>query len=410
VLRPTKRFGAILVGAVLLFVIGTNIQSGWLLVLSSLLLASLVAGSLLPLRTLRRVEVERSAPLQAHQGDRVRVELDVANRDRRAKLPLLVEDDHCSAIRVMTPSLRNGEGVRLSTTRVARRRGVAESSAVRLSSSAPFGVAVARRSIGVAGRTVVYPAVIPLGGFPASWDAPSADRSTPGDPRRGLGAEYLGIREYRTGDSMRHVHWPSTARHGSVMVREFEQERAQSLTVVVDTLADVVPDASVERTPLDVCCAIAASASLAAVRSRRNVRLVAALGGELDVLDATDPGAILEWLARIGPGGGLPVGAVLERMDRELLGGASVLLAAPGWRANDAATLVPALAPHRGAASTLALVDARGFGGRPTARLLEGDGIEALRAGASNAGTFVFTVRPADDLASVLRSGLRVGR
>ena len=208
-LRPTKRFGALLAGAVLLFVIGTNIQSGWLLVLSSLLLASLVAGSLLPLRTVRRVEVERNAPLQAHQGDRVRVELDVANRDRRPKLPLLVEDDHCSAIRVMTPSLRNGEGVRLSTTRVARRRGVVESSAVRLSSSAPFGVAVARRSIGVAGRTVVYPAVVPLGGFPAAWDAPSADRSTPGADRRGIGAEYLGIREYRMGDSMRHVHWPS---------------------------------------------------------------------------------------------------------------------------------------------------------------------------------------------------------
>jgi len=78
-LRPTKRFGALLAGAVILFVIGTNIQSGWLLVLSSLLVASLVAGSLLPLRTVRRVEVERSAPLEAYQGDHLRVELHVAN-------------------------------------------------------------------------------------------------------------------------------------------------------------------------------------------------------------------------------------------------------------------------------------------------------------------------------------------
>ena len=409
-LRPTKRFGGLLVGALLLFVIGTNIQSGWLLVLSSLLLASLVAGTLLPLRTVRRVEVERSGPLEAHQGDRIRVELEVANRDRRPKLPLLVEDAHCSPVRVLTPPLRSGEEIRLSMTRVARRRGVAESSVVHLSSSAPFGVAVARRSIGVAGRTVVYPAVVPLGGFPASWDSPAADRSTLGDPRRGLGAEYLGIREYRTGDSMRHVHWPSTARHGSVMVREFEQERAQSLTVVIDTLADVVPGADAERTPLDVCCSIAASVSLAAVRSRRDVRLVAARGGELDVLEATDPGAILDWLACIGPGGGLPLESVLARMDRDVPGGASVLLAAPSWQANDAASLVPALEPHGGAASTVALVDARGFGGRPTARLLASDGIEALRAGASQSRVSVFIVRPTDDLGSVLRSGLRVGR
>lgn len=410
-LRPTKRFGALLVGAVLLFVIGTNIQSGWLLVLSSLLLASLVAGSILPLRTVRRVEVERSAPLEAYQGDRVRVELDVANRDRRSKLPLLLEDGHCSPVRVLTPSLGKGEGIRLSTTRVARRRGVAESSIVRLSSSAPFGVAIARRAIDVASRTVVYPAVVPLGEIPAAWHAPSADRSTPGDSRRGLGAEYLGIREYRTGDSMRHVHWPSTARHGSVMVREFEQERARSLTIVIDTLADVVPDAGVERTPLDVCCSIAASVSLAAVGSRRHVRLVAARDGELRVLEATDPRAILGWLADIGPGGGLPLGSVLERMDDEVPVSDSVVLAAPGWQANDAAKLVPALEPRaRGGSSALVLVDARGFGGRPAARLLPGDGIEALQEAARRAGMVVVTIGPTDDLASVLRSGLRAGR
>ncbi len=410
-LRPTKRFGALLVGAVLLFVIGTNIQSGWLLVLSSLLLASLVAGSVLPLRTVRRVEVQRHAPLEAHQGDRVRVGLDVANRDRRSKLPLIVEDGHCSPARVLAPSLGKGESVRLLTTRVARRRGVVESSTVRISSSAPFGVAVAGRAIDAAARTVVFPAVVPLGEIPAAWDAPSADRSTPGDARRGLGAEYLGIREYRTGDSMRHVHWPSTARHGSVMVREFEQERARSLTVVVDTLADVVPEAGAERTPLDVCCSIAASVSVAAARSRRHVRLVAARDGELHLLDATDPAAILAWLAGIAPGGGLPLGAVLERMDREDLVADSMVLATPSWQANDAAELGPALESRgRGSSSTLCLVDARGFGGRPAARLLPGAGIEALREAARRSGMSVVTIGPTDDLASVLRTGVGAGR
>ncbi|MFT3882674.1 MAG: DUF58 domain-containing protein [Gemmatales bacterium] len=47
-------------------------------------------------------------------------------------------------------------------------------------------------------------------------------------------ADFYGIRSYRSGDSARWIHWRTTARVGSPMVREFEEPPQNHLTVVLD--------------------------------------------------------------------------------------------------------------------------------------------------------------------------------
>ena len=403
--RPTKRFAVLLVGAAALFAVGTNVQSGWLLVIASLFVGATASGYLLPLAGVAGVRVRRGAPAVAYQGSSIRVDLDVENRARRARLGIVVEDDHASPVRVLVPALRPQERMRIGTRRRPARRGVAESEALRISSSAPFGVAVARRTIAAASRTVVYPAVVPLEGLPPSLGLRSADVSTSASPRRGGGGDYLGVREYRPGDSMRHVHWPSTARTGVVMVRELESEVARSLTIVVDTIADVVDDTSTEPTPLDVCCSVAASVGLAALRESRPVRFVAARGGRIDVLESADPSAVLEWLASLRPGGGLPVGAVLARIPGQP---GTTFVACPTWQANAGDALLPGLAriadpgPH-----TVVLVDAAGFGGRATARTLAGGEPTATAGTLERSGVRSILIRRGDDLAARLRHRAR---
>lgn len=48
-------------------------------------------------------------------------------------------------------------------------------------------------------------------------------------------ADFYGIREYRSGDSARWIHWRTTARVGRPMVREFEEPPQTHITVIVDT-------------------------------------------------------------------------------------------------------------------------------------------------------------------------------
>src|SRR5256712_2237050 len=50
-------------------------------------------------------------------------------------------------------------------------------------------------------------------------------------PRAGSGNELFGIREYRPGDSLRRIHWRSSARHGELLVGADEPPRVQSLAL-----------------------------------------------------------------------------------------------------------------------------------------------------------------------------------
>ncbi len=53
-------------------------------------------------------------------------------------------------------------------------------------------------------------------------------------PRAGSGTEMFGVREYRPGDPLRRIHWRSSARHGELIVREFEPPGVQTVGIFCD--------------------------------------------------------------------------------------------------------------------------------------------------------------------------------
>jgi len=397
--RPGRRIAALVVGASLLFTVGTSVQAGWLLVLSSILLGAAIAGLLLPLRMVRGVSVERRAPKEAFQGDLVSVELTVRNAGRGMRLGLEIEDPHLARTRMVVPLLGPGDRAVIGTTRRAARRGVQETTAASLRSAAPFGVAQARRPVAVPGRTVVYPAVVELGRVPLIDLAPTRDSAMHTAPRRGTGPEYLGIREYRTGDSMRHVHWPSTARLGQVMVREFEQQHTRRLAIVVDTWAD----AGEEDTPLDAACSVAASVAFAALGRGHGVRLVAARSGSLDVLTRAEPRGMLAWLADLRAFGGMPVADVVAQLGGHLRGIHTALLAVPTWRANAGiADVVAALRSEVGAVA-VGMIESHTFPSDRRARVLSPSEVDRLVGDLASRDVTVYRIRSNEDLAECLR-------
>ena len=329
-MRLRKRAAGLALGAGILFLIGTNVQAGWLFVFCALMLGTLVSGAILPGRMLRGIEVERRAPGEVVQGEEAFVDLIVTNRARGARLGLTFDDPHVAPTSLYITKVSPGERVELVTVRPARKRGVQEASVVTLRSAAPFGVAERRRTIPVAGSTIVLPAVIPLGPLPFLATASDPNRSTRSIPHRGAGPEYLGIREYRPGDSPRHVHWPSTARTGTVMVRELEEERSRRLAIVVDTLTDVGD----EGTPLDACCTAAASIARVAITEGHSMRMIAGLPRRsVDVSDDMDEGALRRRLAAIVPDG-VPLAEVVESAGKAFRDVDVVMIIFPTWRTN----------------------------------------------------------------------------
>lgn len=400
--RPRRRAAAFLGGAVLLFLVGTSVQAGWLLVLASCLLGATAAGLVLPRWMVRGIEVERRAPAEAFQGETVRVSLVVSNRSRGLRLALDLRDEHLETVRAFVPRISPREDVIVETKRAAVRRGVHEASAVVVGSAAPFGVAERRRRLVVVSPTVVYPRLVRLDELPFLESAPTPERAMHSTPRRGAGPDYLGIREYRVGDSMRHIHWPSSAHHGALMVREFEREQTRRLAVAIDAVTDLAVAGA--PTPLDVCCSVAASVAFAARGAGQGVRLVSAVGGRAVSVSRTDPAATLRWLAELRPGGGLSMADLVDRLGEEVLGAATLLLAMPTWRANDPAALGEAIAElvPRLPRVVAVLVEVHTFEGAGRAPHLDPVRVDALEDAFAASGALVYRLGADADLALTL--------
>ena len=337
--RLRKRALSLLAGAGLLFFIGTNVQAGWLFVLAALILGAVAAGWILPIRATSGVTVSRRVPGRVHQGEETLVDLEIENAGARGRRGLVVQDPHLDAVDLWVGPIRAGERTDISTLRVAERRGRHGPDRVRVKSSAPFGVAERRRWVPVEGSTLVLPKVESLGALPFIEPAATTDHAIHSAPRRGQGPEYLGIREYRPGDSMRHVHWPSTARTGAVMVREFEQEQTRRLAIVMDTSRD----AGRTWTPLDRACSAAASLALAALAQGHGARIVTGSDGDADVLSRADEDEILERLALVEAGNRDGFAAMVADLGPALRGVQTAVVVFPTWSANGPETLPAAL-------------------------------------------------------------------
>jgi len=65
-------------------------------------------------------------------------------------------------------------------------------------------------------------------GFAKDLEGPTSDTSPKGD------VAFHALREYVFGDDYRHIHWKSSARIGSLMVRQYVDNRRPHLTIVLD--------------------------------------------------------------------------------------------------------------------------------------------------------------------------------
>jgi uncharacterized protein (DUF58 family) len=401
VIRLRRRAAGLAVGAALLFLVGTNVQSGWLFVLSSLLLGAVLSGVILPLRMVRGLTVTRRAPAEGFVGEDVPVDLVLATRGRGFKASITVRDPHVAPATVFVPSLRPGQTVTASTLRRASRRGVVDGAPVEIASSAPFGVAEARRRIPAGGSTVIYPRVVPVPSLAFLGSPRAAGEQAVRTAARGSGQDFHGVREYQRGDSLRHVHWPSTARHGSLIVREFEPERPAGLVVMIDTWADA-GEPEHEETALDLCCSSAGSIALAAMASGHEVSVGAARDRAIAPPERMDRTAALTWLAGLQAPGGLSLAVAIAEVAPFIHGPLTCVMAFPTWRANAARPMARAVSEltAAGVRVVAAVIDAATLD--PAVSVLTDAEVEELYRGLSSRGVHVFLIRPQEDLAACL--------
>ena len=120
------------------------------------------------------------------------------------------------------------------------RRGLYTLTGYRLATKFPFALFRKSRDVDAPLELLVYPARVAV-------PRPPPRAHVRGDAtanRLGRRGEFFGLRERRTGDDRRDVHWKSSARTGRLLVREYEDELARRVVIGVDNaLPEDVRDA-----------------------------------------------------------------------------------------------------------------------------------------------------------------------
>ncbi|MGH3384046.1 MAG: DUF58 domain-containing protein [Nocardioidaceae bacterium] len=177
-------------------------------------------------------------PSRIPVGKPTRVSLALDNRGRMPSNLVLVEDQVPYVLGTRPRFVLDEVGPRwrreISYTVRSDVRGRFIIGPLRIRISDPFGLIELTRAFQARNTLTVTPEVQPLpdGQLSGEWSGTGDNR-----PRAfaAAGAEDVTVREYRDGDDLRRVHWPSSARMGELMVRREEQPFQSRATLIIDT-------------------------------------------------------------------------------------------------------------------------------------------------------------------------------
>jgi uncharacterized protein (DUF58 family) len=304
-IRPTRDGWWCVVAAVGLGVAAVNTGNNLAYLLCSLVLALIVVSGMLSDLTIRGLHVSVRAPDAIHATQPALVTIRLANRKhrlasysvalealdrplpgRRGRLarwwPRRTLDDWLRAIGLKD---RRGLGAARRLAWVPRipagaervvgwevtiaARGRRRLPRLRATTAFPFGLFIkAGPPLLYDEEVLVYPAVHPV----PPRETREAASGEAAARRRGRGHDLYNLRTYRAGDEPHLIHWPTTAKAGSLMVRELEEDATENTRIVLSGTGAADP-AHLER-------ALSEAASLAVhlLRSSIGVELAGAAG------------------------------------------------------------------------------------------------------------------------------------
>jgi uncharacterized protein (DUF58 family) len=232
-------------------------------VVAAACLAVAIGVALWSARVRHRAEIVRTiAAPRVARGDPIRAVYRATNRSRRRSAPATIIDS-CdgSETRVELPPIPRDDRTEVAASIPTRRRGIFLVGPLVVARIDPFGLAAGRRADDRTASIIVHPRVHllegPYGAMHTVEDEAVIRRSA-ADPLSG----FVSLREYVDGDDPRLIHWPTSARMGTLMLREHVELRRPEFTVVLDAAQSVATAEDFEEM-VDV----AASVAVHAIRS-----------------------------------------------------------------------------------------------------------------------------------------------
>jgi len=352
--------------------------------------------------SLRGISVRTKMAAGRHKiGDYFEEEFIVSNSSRLpvAALEVREDTDMPDYENIASFNLPSRGSHRWRTRAYCRRRGQYRVGTLLVKAADPLGLFPDVDSLGELSYITVYPTPLELPYFQiiphlepgqnlrrwfASESGPSASR----------------VREYVSGDSLRRIHWQTTAHTGHLVVKEFDPDRShfafKELWLVPDMYHGTRAGEGDETTE-EYCVTITASLANKFIGSEKRVGLIASGGQSHMCLPGTGKTQlqhILQALALMKAGGKVPLDDLLMFQSDRFITGSVLAVIMPSDNPNIAGTLRHMI--NRGVTVIVILLDSLSFGGRNHAS----SSARSLVA----AGCHVYVVRRGQDIPVALDS------
>lgn len=219
---------------------------------------------------------------------------------------------------VALPSLGIGSSASVPYRFRTSRRGLLTVGPLTVSRADPLGLTRSSSSSETTDLVWVYPRTYPVEPMSAGLQLSPEGASSEFSPQGAM--TFHSLREYVIGDDLRHIHWRSTARTGTLMMRRYLDTTLPVGVVMLDDRGDVHTEESFEA-----AVEVAASLALASARNGLPIRLVTTSGLNLDGREASERN-LLDHLTAIEMGSHDSLAELARRLVRPPGRGAVVLV------------------------------------------------------------------------------------
>lgn len=213
-----------------------NTANNLLYLVSSSLLALIIVSGVISEHTMRRLKIERTLPARIFKGVPTVARFKIKNEKK------FFSSFSFSVSEIPSPGITSGHVYVLKlkpsedTVKTAActfaKRGVVKLYGLKISTRFPFGLFLKGREYAAFAEALVYPSIRhPKVKTLASVRTAESGLSAAG---KGWGPQIYGLRDHIAADDSRFIYWKAAARSSRLIIKEFEKEREQKVTVVFD--------------------------------------------------------------------------------------------------------------------------------------------------------------------------------
>ncbi|MFH1199074.1 MAG: DUF58 domain-containing protein [Candidatus Omnitrophota bacterium] len=283
------------------------------------------------------LEFRRMIPAKVEEGDALDIETVIINKGFLPIFNFLLEDNlSCSSDSkkkewILLEFLPANSSLRVEYRCECRNRGMYSVGPFSVYLFDPLGLFFLKKSYPVSSELYVYPQTFPINKFPAlrkgtaPWFGIETSRVS------GEEHEFYGIREYKPGDPIKRIHWFSTARANTLIVKEFQRQVFFRATIAFNLNSD--EDAGEGRDSIsEYTVKIAASVAKYLVEEGISVEIIAHAGELVHIPFNKGPehlDDIFKFLAAVRPESKVKIDDIFEEFSQRITGDSNLVVIIP---------------------------------------------------------------------------------